>query len=271
LEVDHAEDSLMSNVNLPNNIAGGQTLDPRPIQANFEALKTFINNDVFTVDGARALTGALTLPGAGTADAHAVTKGQMDVADAAISATVTANDVAATAAISSGDAATLASAATDATTKADAAQAAAISAANTYADGVGVETQFVADLSYPGTLTTTSNVQTFLDTGNITNTKAGVYIVSVTIDLSVSAVDGGLNPFVGELYVDGVLQLNTMVWAPANPTVGDRFTFNNVWIVAAPASNTLDFKVKVRQASGNAGAFDCNGSDHSFLSAVFVG
>lgn len=251
----------MSNVNLPNNIAGGQTLDPRPIQANFEALKTFINNDVFTVDGARALTGALTLPGAGTADAHAVTKGQMDVADAAISATVTA-----------GDAATLASAATDATTKADAAQAAAISAANTYADGVGVETQFVADLSYSGTLNTTSNVQTFLDTGNITNTKAGVYIVSVTIDLSVAEVDNGaLNPFVGELYVDGVLQLNTMVWAPANPTVGDRFTLNNVWIVAAPASNTLDFKVKVRQANGSAGAFGCNGSDHSFLSAVFVG
>jgi len=269
----------MSNVNLPNNIAGGQTLDPRPIQANFEALKTFINNDVFTVDGARALTGALTLPGAGTADAHAATKGQMDVADAAISATVTANDAAQTAAVAAantartdGDAATLASAATDATTKADAAQAAAISAANTYADGVGVETQFTTDLSYSGTLNTTSNVQTFLDTGNITNTKAGVYIVSVTIDLSVAQVDGGaLNPFVGELYVDDVLQLNTMVWAPANPTVGDRFTLNNVWIVAAPANNTLDFKVKVRQANGSAGAFGCNGSDHSFLSAVFVG
>ena len=268
----------MSNVNLPNSIAGGQTLDPRPIQANFEALKTFINNDVFTVDGARALTGALTLPGAGTADAHAATKGQMDVADAAISATVAANDAAQTAAVAAantartdGDAATLASAATDATTKADAAQAAAIAAANTYADGVGAETQFIADLSYPGTLTTTGNVQTFLDTGNITNTKAGVYIVSVTIDVSVSAVDGGLNPFVGELYVDDVLQLNTMVWSPANPTVGDRITLNNVWIVAAPASNTLDFKVKVRQANGSNGAFGCNGSDHSFLSAVFVG
>ena len=270
----------MSNVNLPNNIAGGQTLDPRPIQANFEALKTFINNDVFTVDGARALTGALTLPGAGTADAHAVTKGQMDTADAAISATVAANDAAQTAAVAAantartdGDAATLASAATDATTKADAAEAAAISAANTYADSVGVETQFTTDLSYSGTLNTTSNVQTFLDTGNITNTKAGVYIVSVTIDLSISQVEanGGLNPFVGELYVDGVLQLNTMVWAPANATVGDRFTLNNVWIVAAPANNTLDFKVKVRQANGSAGAFGCNGSDHSFLSAVFVG
>ena len=261
----------MANLSLANQILAGQPMDPRPINANFTDIETFINDEVFTVDGSKALTSALTLAGAGTAAGHAVNKAQMDAADAAISATVTANDVAATAAISSGDAATLASAATDATTKAAAAQAAAISAANTYADSVGVETQFVADLSYPGTLTTTSNVQTFLDTGNITNTKAGVYIVSVTIDLTVSAVDGGLNPFVGELYVDGVLQLNTMVWSPAVATVGDRFTFNNVWIVAAPANNTLDFKVKVRQASGNAGAFDCNGSDHSFLSAVFVG
>jgi hypothetical protein len=78
LEVDYAEGSLMSNINVPNDIAGGQTMDPRPIQANFEEIEAFINDDVFTVDAQKALEGKLTLFAAGTEPDHAVNKAQLD-------------------------------------------------------------------------------------------------------------------------------------------------------------------------------------------------
>ena len=68
----------MSNINVPNDIAGGQTMDPRPIQANFEEIETFINDDVFTVDAQKALEGKLTLFAAGTEPDHAVNKAQLD-------------------------------------------------------------------------------------------------------------------------------------------------------------------------------------------------
>lgn len=68
----------MSTVSIPNQIQAGQPLDPRPVMANFDALASFINDDVLTLDGSKAMTGHLTLSGPGTAGGHAVTKAQLD-------------------------------------------------------------------------------------------------------------------------------------------------------------------------------------------------
>jgi len=68
----------MSTVSIPNQIQAGQPLDPRPVMANFDALASFINDDVLTLDGSKAMTGHLKLSGPGTADGHAVTKAQLD-------------------------------------------------------------------------------------------------------------------------------------------------------------------------------------------------
>ena len=68
----------MSTVAIPNEIRAGQPLDPRPVMANFDALALFINDDVLTLDGSKAMTGHLTLSGPGVAGGHAVTKAQLD-------------------------------------------------------------------------------------------------------------------------------------------------------------------------------------------------
>ena len=70
----------MSTVSIPNQIQAGQPLDPRPVMANFDVLASFINGDVLTLDGSKAMTGHLTLSGPGTAGGHAVTKAQLDSA-----------------------------------------------------------------------------------------------------------------------------------------------------------------------------------------------
>ena len=68
----------MADLNLPNTIEPLTSMDPRPIQANFQAIETHANDDVVHRDGSRSMTGALTLPGPPTADAHAATKGYVD-------------------------------------------------------------------------------------------------------------------------------------------------------------------------------------------------
>jgi hypothetical protein len=68
----------MSTVVIPNEIRAGQSLDPRPVMANFDELALFINDDVLTLDGSKAMTGHLTLSGPGVAGGHAVTKAQLD-------------------------------------------------------------------------------------------------------------------------------------------------------------------------------------------------
>ena len=78
LEVNSSEGSIMSTVAIPNEIRAGQSLDPRPVMANFDELALFINDDVLTLDGSKAMTGHLTLSGPGVAGGHAVTKAQLD-------------------------------------------------------------------------------------------------------------------------------------------------------------------------------------------------
>jgi len=78
LEVNSSEGSIMSTVVIPNEIRAGQSLDPRPVMANFDELALFINDDVLTLDGSKAMTGHLTLSGPGVAGGHAVTKAQLD-------------------------------------------------------------------------------------------------------------------------------------------------------------------------------------------------
>ena len=247
----------MANLSLANQILAGQSMDPRPIQANFTDIVTFINDEVFTVDGTKALTSALTLAGPGVADGHAVQKSQLDAA------VTKAEDE-----LSVG----LISAESDATTKADAAEAAAVVTANAYTDTKAIETDFATDVT-AGSLETTGTAALFLDTGNITNTKAGHYIITVTLDVAVHTVAAGpaLNAFIGELHVKNVMQLNQMVWHPLPATVGTRVTLSSTWIVTAGAGNTLDFQVKVLQAAGGQGSYMCDGSSHSFISALFVG
>lgn len=246
----------MATISLANQIVAGGPMDPRPINANFSDIVTFINDEVFTTDGSKALSGTLTLGAAATADGHAVQKSQLD-AEAATAAAAAA--------------AAVVTASNDATSKADAAEAAAVVTANAYTDSVAVETDFTTDVA-AGQLVTTSTPQTFLDTGSFTNTKAGVYIVTASVDVIVNTLTSGqINAFVGELYVDDVAQSNTMVWHPLPPTLGTRMTVSHVWIVSAPAGSTLDFKLKAWQDTGGSGSYLCDGSNHSFLSALFVG
>jgi hypothetical protein len=263
----------MSNISLPNTIAGGQTMDPRPIQANFDEVERFINADVFLTDGTRPLSGNLTLPGPATAPAHAVQKAQLDTATATTTAAI-----AAAVATASADATTkkdeaIAAAATDATTKADTALASAKAYhdSNTGAAAAGVELKFVQD--FVGTTRTTSTTaQSFLSTGNIVNTKAGYYIVSVSIDVSVLTLGGfgTAGTFTADLYVDGVVNSSAMIWAVSpNANVGHRVTLSKVWIISNPADTAL-FEVKVRQV-GTDGSFKCDGANHSFIQALFVG
>lgn len=72
------------SLNLPNAIAPGQSMDPRPIQANFDAIESAINDDLIHRDGSRSMTAALTLSGNPTAGLHASTKQYVDAAVAAI-------------------------------------------------------------------------------------------------------------------------------------------------------------------------------------------
>ena len=258
----------MATFSLANQILAGGPMDPRPIEANFTDTATFINDNALTLDGSKALTGALTLFGPGTADGHAVNKAQMDVADDAIVATATANATIA----SDATTAAIATAASDATTKADAAAELGTANAKTYTDGVKIETQFVQDI-LGSVLTTTSTAQTFLTTGNIVNAKSGYYIVSVCIDVNIKTVGGyGLmDAFVGELFVDGDPHPSQMVldYQP-NGNIGARQTLSKVWIIANPA-DTASFQVKVRQVGGTLGSYECDGANHSFIQVLFVG
>jgi hypothetical protein len=250
----------MSDISLPNSIAGGQTMDPRPIQANFDEVEQFINDEVLFVDGSKAMTGNLTLPGPATASAHAVQKAQLDavIATATTNATTAANATAAA----------ISTAASDATTKSDA----ALVSAKAYTDAKAhIETQFVQDV-VGTTRTTNTTAQSFLSTGNIVNTKAGYYIVSVSIDVSVLTLGGfgTAGTFTADLYVDGVVNSSAMIWAVSpNANVGHRVTLSKVWIISNPADTAL-FEVKVRQV-GTDGSFKCDGANHSFIQALFVG
>lgn len=251
----------MSDISLPNSIAGGQTMDPRPIQANFDEVEQFINDEVLFVDGSKAMTGSLTLSGPATASAHAVQKAQLDavIATATTNATTAANATAAA----------ISTAASDATTKSNA----ALVSAKAYTDAKAhIETQFVQDI-VGSVLTTTSTAQTFLTTGNIVNAKAGYYIVSVSLDVNIKTVGGyGLmDPFVADLWVDGVIHPSQIVWNHS-PTghVGARQTLSKVWIIYNPADTAL-FEVKVRQVGGTLGSYECDGANHSFIQALFVG
>ena len=220
----------MATISLANQILSGQLMDPRPIQANFADIATFINDECFTIDGSKALTSALTLSGAGTAAGHAVNKSQMDAANAAIIATASANKTTAanataaviatasankvtaanatTAAISTaaGDASTkkaeaITAAASDASTKKTQAISAAATDATTKSNAALVSAKAYTDAKahietqfvqdiVGSVLTTTSTAQTFLTTGNIVNAKAGYYIVSVSLDVNIKTVGG---------------------------------------------------------------------------------
>ena len=258
----------MATLSLANNILAGQVMDPRPLQANFTDLVTFINNECFTVDGSKALTSALTLSGAGTAAGHAVNKAQMDAADAAIVATATANATAAADATT----AAIATAASDATTKADAAAVLGTANAKIYTDSVKVYTAFTADQKGVTAHLTSTTPTVILDTGDITPSKAGHAIVVVTIDVVVNSLTGAaLSPFSGELLVDGVVQPDqATIWMPNPPTVGNRQTMSQTWIVARPTADTFDCKFQVKQTGAN-GQYKVDGLYHTYLHCLMVG
>ena len=265
----------MSSINLPNTISGGQTMDPRPIQANFDEVERFVNADVVVADGTKAMTGNLTLSGPGTAAAHAVNKDQLDaviataVTDAATAASAT------TAAISTASA--------DATTKADAAAVLGTADAKTYTDSVKVYTGFTEDLSGVTSLYTGTTRQLFLDSGNITPTKAGHAIITVQVDITVNQLGGGntsgvdgIDAFIGELYVDGALNAKNIIWHPQLPRLGERQTMSSTWIVARPTADTFDVKFYGRDTNvGAGGRYELMGgpaaTSHSWIQCLMVG
>lgn len=247
----------MSSINLPNNISGGQTMDPQPIMANFNEVERFVNDDVVVADGTKAMDGNLTLNVPGTAAAHAVRKDQLD--------------------------AVISTAASDATTKADAAAVLGTADAKTYTDSVKVYTGFTEDLSGVASLYTGTAGQIFLDSGNITPTKAGHAIITVQIDITVNQLGGGntsgvdgIDAFIGELYVDGVLNRKNIIWAPQLPNLGERQTMSSTWIVARPTANTFDVKFYGRDTNAGAGGrYELMGgsaaTSHSWIQCLMVG
>jgi hypothetical protein len=64
--------------NLPNTIVNGQTRDARPVQANFAAITSALQNDFVRADGSVAMTGTLQLSGSPIAGNHAATKDYVD-------------------------------------------------------------------------------------------------------------------------------------------------------------------------------------------------
>jgi len=240
----------MASLNIPNDIVDAALIEAIDHQQNYQEIETHVNANLVNKDGSVGMAGPLLLNATATAPLEAVGLAQMEAADTAAVATASA----------------------DATAKADAAEAAAVVTANAYTDTKAIETDFATDVT-AGSLDTTGTAALFLDTGNITNTKAGHYIITVTLDVKVQTVAAGptVSAFIGELHVKNVMQLNQMVWHPLPATAGSRVTLSQTWIVTAGAGTTLDFQVKVRQDVGGTGSYRCDGSNHSFISALFVG
>lgn len=263
----------MSDILLPNTIAGGQTMDPRPIQANFDEVEQFINGEVVFVDGSKAMTGSLTLPGPATASAHAVQKAQLDTV---IATATTDRATTATNKTIAADATTaaIATAAATAQTKANAAAVLGTANAKTYTDSVKVYTGFTEDLVGVTSLFTGTTRQLFLDSGGITPTKAGHAIITVQIDIQVNQLGagGGIDAFIGELYVDDVLNLKNIIWHPQSVSLGERQTMSSTWIVARPANNAFDVKFYGRDTGAGAGGrYEMLGANHSWIQCLMVG
>lgn len=70
----------MSTLNVPNTIANGDALDATPLQANLDAIETYVNGEVIVRDGVKAMTGPLTLSGSPTVGSHAASKAYVDTA-----------------------------------------------------------------------------------------------------------------------------------------------------------------------------------------------
>ena len=257
----------MSTVSIPNQIQTGQPLDPRPVMANFDALASFANDDVLTLDGSKAMTGHLTLSGPGTAGGHAVTKAQLDDAggDAAADATAKADKA-------------LVDANADATAKADK----ALADAKIYSDEQKVKVAYAADLSAVQVVTSETAQEVLGVTASAP--RAGHFVVTATIDVRVNtlgAVDSGgagfAEIFIGELKVKGAVQSQQMIWYPGRSYAetgggaGERCTISQTWIVPVAAGSTA-LQVSARHNKVNqGGSFLCTTEQHTYIQALFVG
>ena len=233
----------MTSLNVPNDIVDGALVEAIDHQQNYQEIETHVNGHLINKDASVAMVGQLLLASAATAPLGATTKAQMATADAA----------------------SVSTAATDATTKADA----AVVTANAYTDVEKVELAYVKDDEGAAALVTATIDQTFLDTGVLANTKAGHYIVAATVDVTLSNVSSP-GSFVATLFVAGNPEGATMVWLPNGLHLGERVTLSNTWIIPVDASSSQDFQIKVRQI-GATGSYTCDGLNHSFVTALFVG
>ena len=69
----------MSTLSIPNDITNGATSDATKVQANFDAIETFANDETLKKDGSTTATGLLTLLASDpTADDHAARKKYVD-------------------------------------------------------------------------------------------------------------------------------------------------------------------------------------------------
>lgn len=261
----------MSTLNIPNAIVDGAAVEAIDLEQNFTEVETFVNANVLHIDGSTSMTGPLLLSGVGTVPLEAVALSQLDAAIGSNATAITTLEDADTAII-----ATATANAITATAQADAAEADAISTAQAYtiaaidAADDPTEIGFKADLVGSEFKYTTTTPSVFLDSSTLANTKAGHYIISATMDVNVETISGGPGAFAAELYVGGVLQQQKMVWHPLPLTVGHRLTINNTWIIAAAAGQSKDFQIKVWQSTAG-GKYRIDGSNHSFVSCLFVG
>lgn len=239
----------MTSLNVPNDIVDGALVEAIDHQQNYQEIETHINDHLINKDASVAMVGELLLAGSATAALGATTKAQMEAADAAVTST----------------------AASDATTKADA----ALVSAKAYSDGLShIETQRVID-NVGAYYTTTSTPTNFLVTPTLTNAKAGYYIVSVSLDVTLLTRGylGDMDPFVATLTVSGSsTDTSQIIWDHGADThTGNRQTLSKVWILPA-AAGARTFTVKVYQVGGTLGDYRVDGtSPHSSITALFVG
>jgi hypothetical protein len=245
----------VATLNIPNTIDDSSLVEASEHQQNYDSIKTFANTAVIHTDGTKGMNvGAQLLLGvAATAALGAVTKAQMDTA------------------VSTATTAAIATAASAATTKANAAAVTGTANAKTYTDSVRVYTGFTEDVV--GTsFTSSTTIQTVLDTSQFTPTKAGHAIIVATIDIEVlSLTAGSLDVFIAELWVDGVANSKNLIWKPNAPAVGDRQTMSQTWIVPRANANAFDVKLRCKQAGANQGRYRIVGADHTYLQCLMVG
>lgn len=259
----------MASLNLPNTISPGNTMDPRPIQANFDEIESKFNTDVIHVDGSRAMTAALTLVGAPTAGLHAATKQYVDAQDAVVDAVADAAQAAADAAQAAADSKLplTGGTVTGHITRAADPTSASHLARKSYVDSKAASYETSHDAIEDAGGITAPLTTSYKEICSITKTvsRSTSFLICGTADFGSTGSTGAT--CVGELRINGVAQPGLIVFGVTAD--GQRATVAQNWATDLGAG-THTFKLYVKINSGSGFVRDPSGS-HTKLNVIAVG